>query len=65
MKKEKMDTLVKAVQSGDRSALARAITLIESSLDQDRHDAELLLEQLLPAAGQAILGQYKYTVIPV
>ena len=49
-----MDPLAEAVQSGDRSALARAITLVESSLDQDRHDAELLLEQLLPAAGQSI-----------
>ena len=49
-----MGPLAEAVQSGDRSALARAITLVESSLDKDRHDAELLLEQLLPAAGHAI-----------
>ena len=49
-----MDRLTEAVQSGDRAALARAITLVESSLDQDRHDAELLLEQLLPAAGHSI-----------
>ena len=47
-------SLAGAVQSGDRSALARAITLVESSLDRDRHDAELLLEQLLPAAGHSI-----------
>ena len=49
-----MDRLTEAVQSGDRAALARAITLVESSLDQDGHDAELLLEQLLPAAGHSI-----------
>ena len=49
-----MGSLAGAVQSGDRSALARAITLVESSLDKDRHDAELLLEQLLPAAGHSI-----------
>jgi len=49
-----MGRLIEAVQSGDRAALARAITLVESSLDQDRHDAELLLEQLLPAAGHSI-----------
>lgn len=49
-----MNRLAEAVQSGDRAALARAITLVESSLDQDRHDAELLLEQLLPSAGHSI-----------
>ena len=49
-----MYRLAEAVQSADRAALARAITLIESILDQDRHDAELLLEQLLPAAGNSI-----------
>ena len=49
-----MGSLAGAVQSGDRSALARAITLVESSLDRDRHDAELLLEQLLPVAGHSI-----------
>ena len=49
-----MNRLAEAVQSGDRAALARAITLVESSLDQDRHDAELLLDQLLPAAGHSI-----------
>ena len=54
MNKAKMGPLAEAVQSGDRSALARAITLIESSLDQDRYDAELLLEQLLPAVGHSI-----------
>ena len=54
MNRTQMGRLAEAVQSGDRAALARAITLVESSLDQDRHDAELLLEQLLPAAGHSI-----------
>ena len=54
MNKVQMDSLAEAVLSGDRSALARAITLVESSLDQDRHDSELLLKQLLPAAGHSI-----------
>ena len=54
MNRAQMDRLTEAVQSGDRAALARAITLVESSLDQDRLDAELLLEQLLPAAGHSI-----------
>ena len=54
MNRAQMYRLAEAVQSADRAALARAITLVESSLDQDRHDAELLLEQLLPAAGHSI-----------
>ena len=54
MNRAQMDRLTEAVQSGGRAALARAITLVVSSLDQDRQDAELLLEQLLPAAGHSI-----------
>jgi LAO/AO transport system kinase len=46
--------LATAVRNGDRSALARAITLVESNLGQDKHDAEVLLEQLLPAVGKSI-----------
>jgi hypothetical protein len=49
-----MYRLAEAVQSADRAALARAITLIESILDQDRHDAELLLEQFPPPAIQFV-----------
>ena len=54
MNRAQMDRLTEAVQSGGPPAMARAITLVESSLDQDRLDAELLLEQLLPAAGHSI-----------
>ena len=39
---------------GDRSTLAKAITLIESSRDSDRQLAEQILEQCLPASGDSI-----------
>ena len=38
---------------GDRRALARAITLIESTRAEDRAQAEALVEELLPATGAA------------
>ena len=38
MKKGEIESLAEAVQRGDRSALARAITLVESTLEQDRYD---------------------------
>ncbi|MEQ1887624.1 MAG: methylmalonyl Co-A mutase-associated GTPase MeaB [Alphaproteobacteria bacterium] len=40
--------------AGDRRALARAITLIESRRPSDRPKAGALLRQLLPSAGKAI-----------
>ena len=46
--------LAKDVCAGDRRALARAITMIESTRDDHRRDAELLLEALLPHTGKAI-----------
>jgi LAO/AO transport system kinase len=42
------------ILSGDRRALARAITLIESTRRSDRAEAERLLEGILPATGSAI-----------
>jgi LAO/AO transport system kinase len=45
--------LGKRVLAGDRTAIAQAITLIESSLPADREPAQLLLEQLRPHAGGA------------
>ncbi len=42
------------VIAGDRRALARAITLIESRRPADRPKAGALLRQLLPATGRAI-----------
>ena len=43
--------LAQAVQGGDRRALARAITLIESTRDDHQERARALLDALLPAAG--------------
>jgi LAO/AO transport system kinase len=46
--------LATAVRSGDRKALARAITLIESTRTDHREAAETLVAALLPAAGGAL-----------
>jgi len=42
------------IRSGNRRALARAITLIESAREDHRALAQALLEQLLPDTGQAV-----------
>lgn len=47
-------TLAEQLRGGDRRALARAITLIESTRDDHRADAERLLEDLLPHTGNSI-----------
>jgi len=49
-----VETLAEAVRSGDRRALARAVTLVESTRADHRAEAERLVEMLLPAAGGAI-----------
>jgi LAO/AO transport system kinase len=46
--------LAAAVASGDRRALARAITLVESTRTDDRDAAETLVAALLPRSGQAL-----------
>ncbi|MDJ0608790.1 MAG: methylmalonyl Co-A mutase-associated GTPase MeaB [Kiloniellales bacterium] len=46
--------LASRLRGGDRRALARAITVIESSRDDHRAEAEALLAALLPATGGAI-----------
>ena len=43
-----------AILSGDRRALAKAITLVESQRDSDRQAAQALLQQLLPETGNGI-----------
>jgi LAO/AO transport system kinase len=43
-----------AIRAGDRRALARAITLIESTRAADREEAESLLTELLPDTGRAM-----------
>jgi LAO/AO transport system kinase len=48
------NTLAAAVASGDRRALARAITLIESTRADDQGRAAALIDALLPRTGGAI-----------
>jgi LAO/AO transport system kinase len=42
------------LRAGNRRALAKAITLIESKRDDHRDAAQILLEQLLPSTGKSI-----------
>lgn len=46
-------SLAAAVRSGDRGAIARAITLVESRLPEHRNQAQDLLTTLLPHTGAA------------
>ena len=46
--------LAESVVAGDRRALARAITLIESTREDHRARAEALIGLLLPRTGRAI-----------
>ena len=48
------DSLAEGVLAGDRRALARAITLIESTRGDHRREAARLLEALLPRSGRSI-----------
>jgi LAO/AO transport system kinase len=45
--------LVLALRRGERRAVARAVTLVESTRPDDRRAAEKLIEAILPAAGGA------------
>ncbi|WP_370151727.1 methylmalonyl Co-A mutase-associated GTPase MeaB [Ferrovibrio sp.] len=51
------DALAARLLQGDRRALARAITLVESSHPDDRTAAESLLQAILPATGQQDAGR--------
>lgn len=48
-----VDEYVEGVRAGDRSVLARAITLVESSNRQHRESAQQVVLALLPHAGGA------------
>jgi len=50
----KESDLARAICAGDRRALARAITLVESTRAADREKSERLLTSLLPKSGQAM-----------
>ncbi len=47
------DELAAAIRAGDRRALARAVTLVESTRVDHRAEAERLVEALLPHTGSA------------
>lgn len=47
-------SLAAAVRSGDRRALARAITLVESTRADHRSQADVLLAELLPHTGKSM-----------
>ena len=49
-----VDELVAGVLDGDRRALARAITVVESTRPDHRSEAAALLDQLLPRTGTAV-----------
>jgi LAO/AO transport system kinase len=46
--------LAAAVIAGDRRALARAVTLVESTRAEDRRAADALVERLLPYTGKGV-----------
>lgn len=49
-----IDALARGVLAGERAALARAITLVESAAPQHRERAQALLGRLLPHSGRSI-----------
>ena len=51
---ERTDELIEGIRTGDRRALARAITLVESSRPDHRAAAATLLDELLPDTGRAV-----------
>ena len=53
-KEESVTTQARAIRNGDRRALARAITLIESTRPEHRTRAELLMAELLPYSGNSV-----------
>jgi len=51
---QSLEDLASAVRAGDRVALGRAITLVESTKPDDQVRAQELLEALLPDTGKAV-----------
>ena len=49
-----IDGLANSLSKGDRRALARAITLVESTKSHDREKADTLLETIMPGTGGAM-----------
>jgi len=51
---DKTESLAEQVRTGDRRALAKAITLVESTREDHRQQASILLESLIPYSGKSI-----------
>ncbi len=49
-----LDETIAAIKAGDRVALGRAITLVESARPEDQLNAQLLLDRLLPLTGTSV-----------
>ena len=54
MAREGLDDLAARIRSGERAALARGITLVESRRLEHRADAAALIQAVLPATGEAV-----------
>ncbi|WP_063034348.1 methylmalonyl Co-A mutase-associated GTPase MeaB [Nocardia grenadensis] len=59
-----VEARAQAVRSGDRAALARAITLVESTRADHRDQAQQLLLQLTPETGAALSNRVGITGVP-
>ncbi|WP_459546360.1 methylmalonyl Co-A mutase-associated GTPase MeaB [Nocardia sp. X0981] len=59
-----VDALARAVRSGERAALARAITLVESTRSDHRDQAQQLLLRLTPENGAALSNRVGITGVP-
>ena len=57
-----VEALASGVLDGDRTILARAVTLIESSRPDHQQKAQQLLEQLLPHTGNSV--SYTHLTLP-
>lgn len=49
-----VEAYVEGVLAGDRVLLSRAITLIESTLEEDQRLAEMVMEKIIPHSGRSI-----------
>jgi LAO/AO transport system kinase len=52
--KETAEGLIRGILSGNITSLGRAITLIESKLDEHREIAEIIIEKCLPHSGNSV-----------
>ncbi|NUP25529.1 MAG: methylmalonyl Co-A mutase-associated GTPase MeaB, partial [Nocardia sp.] len=59
-----VEALAQAVRSGERAALARAITLVESTRADHRDQAQQLLLRLTPENGAALSNRVGITGVP-